>query len=552
MAYVAPNGTIELFRGIGLTPEYVDTIWFPNISIQDHVFSQIVRYSFSSQMYTRVSENKCRVHIVADEIRDCDYMRFQNTRAGKSKWFYAFITNIEYINEQVTEITYEIDEIQSWYFEPNSNNHFEKCFIERQHSESDDIGENIVPEPINVTESIVCEKAFSWSSISTKYLVAIGVVDKIANQIAKNQTEYGGLASTVMYFVFDSTNYWKFISAANFADGLIENLISGNNNLWSILSVYAVPSEFFANGTADSLLGADCILLGNLAWSDRKSAPRLTPASHHGNAQDGLYSDVKNNKMFTYPYSFIRIATPISEQDFKYENFFYSGDCYFSLRTTCNPEPVVVVFPENYNGEEFDFRYAQTINSFPVLTLYQNNMSGELMGKAVKAGLAALGGAVIGAASGGLNVMEVAQVGMLHGRDYVKNSAPLLSTTTPSIKGGGSTTFAPFMADTDFPTGAPQFRFRIDGYQMGLRAQTAELVDQYFSRYGYAQNKIDVPNVHARQKWTYVKTRDCKCTVNAPASSLAKINSIMNNGITWWDSSTSVGHYGNFNNPVIG
>ena len=120
MAYVAPNGTIQLFRSVELTPAYTDTIWFPNVSTQDSVFTAQVDYQFSNQMYTRVSGNKVRVHKVADEIRDCSYMRFQNIRNNVAKWFYAFIINIEYINEQVTEIEYEIDEIQTWYFESNS------------------------------------------------------------------------------------------------------------------------------------------------------------------------------------------------------------------------------------------------------------------------------------------------------------------------------------------------------------------------------------------------------------------------------------------------
>ena len=85
MAYVQPNGTIQLFRGLGLTNEYVDTIWFPSKSAQDGMFSQIVRKFFTNQMYSRVNKNTVRVNCVADEIQDCDYMRFQNTRNNISK-----------------------------------------------------------------------------------------------------------------------------------------------------------------------------------------------------------------------------------------------------------------------------------------------------------------------------------------------------------------------------------------------------------------------------------------------------------------------------------
>ena len=165
MAYVAPNGNIELFRRITLTPAYTDTIWFPSITAQNAYFSYQANYHFSNQMYTRVSGNRCRIHVTADEIRDCSYMRFQNIRGNKSKWFYAFITNVEYINEQVSEVTYEIDEIQTWCYDVSDSDRFNECFIERQHSTTDRVGDNLVPEPLDVTENIVSKPSLSY----TKY-----------------------------------------------------------------------------------------------------------------------------------------------------------------------------------------------------------------------------------------------------------------------------------------------------------------------------------------------------------------------------------------------
>lgn len=549
MAYVAPNGTIQLFRSVDLTPAYTDTIWFPNISTQTSVFEAQVDYQFTNQMYTRVSGNKVRVHIVADEIRDCSYMRFQNIRNNKSKWFYAFITNIEYINEQVTEITYEIDEIQSWYFEDNDNNHFSKCFIERQHAENDDVGDNIVPEPLNVSENIVCSKEFYWYGESTYYLMVLGLSSISAQLSGFDRSQYGGLASTVHYILFtNSTSLHTFVHNATFDNGYLKGLFSGAD-IWSILAVYAVPSRFFNGSEAIVLNNATVYKMSVNASTDTKtiSRPYKERGSTHGNSSGGTYLP-KNNKMFTYPFCFFRVASPINEQDYKYENFFTQSNIptyKFVLKSACNPEPALLITPKDYNGEDNDFRYSLNITGFPLLTVYQNTQSGEIVGKAIRKLSSALVGGSLIAATGG-NAIAIAEMANEGSRG--SNTPPIMTSSSPSISSGGTNELAPQFAASGLPA-ADDVVFEVAGYRMGLRKETAELFDNYLSRYGYAQNKVDVPNVHARGKWTYVKTRDCRCTVNAPASSLKKINDVMNNGITWWDFQTSVGNYGDFTNP---
>ena len=60
--------------------------------------------------------------------------------------FFAFINSSEYISNTVSEIHFEIDVIQSWFFDFT----LQRCFIEREHSITDEIGDNIVGEEINV------------------------------------------------------------------------------------------------------------------------------------------------------------------------------------------------------------------------------------------------------------------------------------------------------------------------------------------------------------------------------------------------------------------
>ena len=328
-----------------------------------------------------------------------------------------------------------------------------------------------------------------------------------------------------------------------------------------MLAIYAVPSEFFyyslsAGNTITFFSGtthqvtAYYMLADATVQNKTATKPSISgDANHskHGNSVNGTYTP-QNNKMFTYPFSFFRVATPISEQDFKYENFFNASlqnAIQFRLKTCCNPEPTLLVTPLYYNGDENDYRFALSVASFPRLTIFQSTQTGEIVGKAMKNAAKAIV-AIASAASGG-SVGAIADTSsLIRG----SNTPPLLASASPAISSGGTNDLAPQFAATGLPA-ANDITFEIDGYRMGLRKETAELFDNFFSRYGYAQNNVAVPNVHARTKWTYVKTRDCRCTVNAPASSLRKINDIMNNGITWWDYRTSVGNYGDFTNAVI-
>ena len=110
-----------------------------------------------------------RVGYSADNIYDCNYLMFQNTNFG-NKWFYAFINSVEYINNDVAEIQFEIDDIQTWFFDFD----FNSTYVLRQHSYTDIIGENILPEPVMIGE--YWHDSSSWESLISRdfiYIVAV-------------------------------------------------------------------------------------------------------------------------------------------------------------------------------------------------------------------------------------------------------------------------------------------------------------------------------------------------------------------------------------------
>ncbi len=156
MAWIQPNTDITLYRGYPCAGDKHHTLWFDTRAHQISYFNGLLAHNFLSQSYQRVDRDKCRLAINAEEIYDYNYMSFVNTSFG-NKTFYAFVTNIEYINHNVTEITYEIDDFQTWFFEltNGTNKGLCDCYVERQHAESDEVGEHILAEPVDVGEHIV-------------------------------------------------------------------------------------------------------------------------------------------------------------------------------------------------------------------------------------------------------------------------------------------------------------------------------------------------------------------------------------------------------------
>ena len=81
----------------------------------------------------------------------------------------------------------------------------------------------------------------------------------------------------------------------------------------------------------------------------------------------------------------------------------------------------------------------------------------------------------------------------------------------------------------------------------------AAIIDDYFTKYGYATKRVKVPNIHSRPFWNYVETKDCNINqlTGLNSQDTAKISSIYDHGITFWHTS-NVGDYTQNNAPVGG
>ena len=85
---------------------------------------------------------------------------------------------------------------------------------------------------------------------------------------------------------------------------------------------------------------------------------------------------------------------------------------------------------------------------------------------------------------------------------------------------------------------------------MSIKAQQAQMIDDYFSMYGYRTDRLKLPNITGRTNWNFVKTQICNVIGNIPQADIEQVKQIMNSGITFWHNPATYLDYSQ-NNTIV-
>lgn len=501
--YIQPNTNIRLLSNCPIDNTYSDTLYFSNTTAQYNYFSGLTKYNLSQNSYTRHSNGIIRVPFNCENLYDCNYCMFQNASFGQ-KWFYAFINNVEYVNDNLSLVYFEIDVMQSWFFDYT----LMESFVAREHTETDYIGDNLVPESVELGEYIM--KDFMGTGHLQSYSIIVASTFN-TNLDDTSGAYYSGIYSGVTLLAFtnadDANDFLLKATAANLSDGIV--------------GVYMVPSDFIRPA------------------GQSVASYSLSFDKNYGSLGGGYVP--KNNKLFTYPYNFL-YCTDLNgnSAEFRYEDF-SSSDCEFNLSGDMSPNMSIILTPQNYKGVLGNYNEKMVISGFPQCSfnidsykayMAQNSVTteGNIAGGFVASALAIAGAVATG---GALAPLAVGAVGNFAGTiaSYVSGSVKAQSMPNQARGGGGSSALvANHIKDFAFA-------------HMCIKSEFAQIIDDYFDLFGYATNKVKVPNRNARPHWTYTKTVGCKAVGSVPSDDMRKIKSIYDAGITFWMSGLEVGQY---------
>lgn len=517
--YIQPGTNIILLHNVPLDNTYDHTIRFASPDDQYNYFSGLTKFRLSENTYQRVNRGRARIGIKADNLYDCNYMMFQNASFG-NKWFYAFITAVEYVNNITSDITFELDVIQSWYFDWK----FEQCFIERITTPTDEIGEHIEPEPVPLGEYVYND--YKQLSVLSPLAVIIAYVDA-----SEGGHLYSGVYGGCTLVAFN----------ANDVSGINAFLSKYIQKPDAIVDMYVVP--VVATGPLTS--GSGTVIVSsdkNTTITDGGAIPAV-----NDNMELNGYKP-RNHKLYTYPYNFLNINNASSGSlNLRYE-FFTDLQPHWEITVPLTKPVECVLRPTHYkgSGSEPNATESITVSGYPTCSWNFDTYKAWVAQSTVpyfmraantvaNAGVmvASTGGTATPAAVAGLTTSLFSQVS---GRMIDGYQASIAADIYRGNLNSGSTNIGAGLQD-------------FFGGRMSITAQAAKQIDDFFTRFGYGVRAIGKPYTNNRPHYTYIQTSGCTLTGSIPADDMKTICQIHDNGITYWMHGNEIGDYSVDNSP---
>lgn len=539
---------IKIIKGAPCDDTYSDVIKFGSAGAQAGYFSGLAKYTFTNCSYQRVNSSvasprsplTCRIPTVADNVYDCNYIMFQNKAFG-SKWFYAFIRRMNYVSPDCTEIEYEIDSYQTYQFDYT----VKPSLVEREHPVDDSYFGNQQPEPIAVP--YVMENYSAPTHI-----------EKLGNDKPNVQlwvkTDQTGLAS--VGDVRDGV--YQGVCANIYGDRTPEKAhedltgYASERNIDQVVAVQTTPFQC-TNPIADRDVSVPMV----------RTLNGYTP---------------KYKKCFNYPFNYIVVSDLCGNTiEYYYEKFSkqrIDGETKniktefreprFKMRWFTGYPPAVQFVPIGYvniseNNEEWDSSFV--IGGFPETTIngggWQSLLTRgalnavKLIVGAMMAGNSAVtpttaGGSVgqsVASYSGGstyqgmvadYTARQAISASVKKGAgDMAKNLGTMLGANSSSRDSNSS-----FNHCFNFKANKNEIVIK----QMCAPAEYLLAIDEYFDMYGYATNRLKVPNEDSRESWNYVKTDNVIINGSMPVEHIINIKQMYNTGVRFWHT-TDVGNY---------
>jgi hypothetical protein len=476
-----------------------------------------------------------------DDLWGYNYVMYKNSNYG-NKWFFAFISKMEYVNDNTTFITIKTDVFQTWQFDMN----YKASFIEREHANTDVPGDNTIPEGLEIGEPIANGNTLSMPyTFQGDYYIAFQLSELTTELINNAPSGYG--ADQVYGGIF--SGLWTICVPTYTSALTVIKHYSYKGKADAIVSCYyAAPLTATATGGAKTVslptssgTSVNALIVYPDSYNDAKliADERLPkPTSLNG------YTPV-NKKLLTYPYSyFIGTNNAGSTCVYHYEDF-TTPDCRFQVVGALCQGMSIKCMPFYYKDLGNDMKslndYSLTAGKTPTCAwasdYYLNWVAQNSGAMQIQAGGSLATGAISAAASGNLLGFAGNALSTVFG---VMAETERASKIPDQSKGNAAA------GDINVSLGVDCFNFK----GMCCRAGYALRIDNFFSMYGYKTNRVKIPNITGRRNWNYVKTIGFNFTGDMPQEDADEIRTLFDNGLTLWHNPSTYLDYSQAN-PIV-
>lgn len=527
MISVTPQGQIYLCK-TPLENDYKNQLTFNNLNSQLNYFNSTIQETFDNYTYIK-KDNMIKVGINIDKIINCNYLFYKN-KGFTEKYYFCFITRMEYDNENCTKIYFETDVFQTWQF----NIDYKPCFIEREHVNSDNIGENTIPENFELGSPIVqYVTTMDYDNFYPCFAVSENILRADETTYHNN---YNGVVSGLTYIVCKTSNDVNmFIFRYN-----------ESAKIDAISSIFMIPNNYVPVGDWKT----DTTGTINYKYVSEQTSPfslgdiDILKPSILGEGTSGYIP--KNKKLFTYPYCYILADNNAGGNViYRYEDFTNpTGATINTIRFKCvgtiNAGCSIKYVPINYKN--INENYNESINGakLPLGGWINDVYTNWLRQNGLNIAINSVGSIL--QIAGGLGLTATG-AGGIAGGGQIASGINLIAGSVSQIY---QHSLIPNQAEGNINSSDIMFSLGKSGlslYQMSIKNEYLKIIDDYFSMFGYKINLVKIPNITGRPNWNFVKTIDCNFDGDIPQNDLNVIRSMFNNGVTLWHNANSMYNY---------
>lgn len=548
---ITPDTNIRLLK-CPIKLDNKNQITFTNVTAQTNYFLSLSHLEVEGSYYQR-KDSSIYYPAIYDDLIEYSYVMYQNENYS-NKWFYAFITGMEYLNDNTTKISIITDSFQTWQFDIT----YKESFVEREMIDiaADVPGANLVPENLETGEYKIASTT-DVTGLSPVYVWAYSnnkiTMINPTTPTSTHEFDLGNTSAHNINGIFTSVYY--LVATNETAYGHISTCLSLNNQSEYVVAHFSVPSLAISTGTNGNAIDFTSGTSGYTVAGMYELAGKATPTTKTLNSTptslDG-YTPV-NAKVRQYPYVYVGFNPPQGNSKvYRYENF-TNGTPSFKFISEINPNPSVYMIPQNYRGKTGDnTNDSATLNGYPQIAskvdvynswlaensgiisvqqkqAYTNTMFdiaggtvgliGNIASSAANSDFGGLGGV----ASGALNMYKTAYnydyyIAMINAQKEKQAMLP----DNVTMGGSNATLLGYELMDNNIFT------------RYNIKYQFASRIDKYFSMFGYQMNDVRIPHINNRPYWNYVKTQGINIIGNIPNEDLEIIKALFNSGITLW------------------
>lgn len=549
MAVITPNTDLYLLK-VPLEMDSVNQLTFANKNAQYNYFNSLPKLEVEDYTYQR-KDGTIRFEAQYDDVLTYNYVMYRNIEYN-DKWFYAYIENIEYLNDNVTAIAIKTDVWQTWQFDLI----YKPVFVEREHVNDDTVGIHTVPENLELGEYEIVDLRNSplWESNapSGDWVPCFCVsefpsdVDNLGTngEVQGSDGLIGGVFNSLHFFATHTLGAGRYII----------DIYDNDSEVTSdaIKNIYMVP-----RCCVDVRQTNVTTVHGYAMYAVKDFYESELYQLQQPNVLAGEYHPV-NNKLLSYPFSYFYVSNKSGEDiTYRYEDFPFETIAGNTARTISYKKAIVPsaslsakLYFTNYKGYSDSSAYGTKMYNYGInygkvpvcawTTDYYTNwltQNGVNVGLSIASSVANMGIATL--TTGGIGLAASA----------ISTGFSIANTLAEVHKAA----VTPPQAHGDINTGDFNYCFTrnsISFYEMSIRPEMAAIIDSYFSMYGYKVSTVKIPNITGRRNWNYVKTIGCYIEADIPQSDLEEIKQLFNNGVTFWHNPATFADYSQ-NNDII-